>query len=584
MAHFVYPNSGLGQGRFNPDGSPRPGYLAKMYWAVIGAFLGTALLLRICDFVLGMQRKRSLNARPKSVLARLYTVFTSIGRVLTYAIPPYLQRYSGLVHFPSVGRMLVVIFYWCLLIGFFFYRNSIKDSTDWLNVAYRAAWLSIAQLPLIVLLSVKRLSIISFITGSSSSVTLNFFHRWIARALLLTTTLHMFYMMRYYASFQSLVMRLNIDIFMRRGIGAWCVLAWIVVVTTISPIRHYAFELFFANHVISIIAFFIAVMMHTPAYAHVYIWIAIGIYIADVALRWSLILLNNVSAAGLNYRASVSVVHDANTLQIEIPLTSLRFLKWKPGQFVRLSFPTIAPFMAHPFTIASLPEDGKMLFVIRAKAGFTRRILEKTLLIGRDIEKQHDHVVATATYPVVIDGPYGGPSRPWQQFDTVLIVVCGTGATYGFSVLFDVLRDKGAVRTLRLVWIVRHYSDIITFREQLEQILNSCEADASNLSIVIQIFVSDRSTIPIPSQGQSDFDLFLAHLKDVVEIIPGKPVIRSVVGSVLRGTGGEAGIAACGSVQLTTEIKNDVVLLDAVANHPGSDMQKCWVHSEQFDA
>ncbi|KAK9345209.1 FAD-binding domain-containing protein [Lipomyces starkeyi] len=584
MTKFIYPNSGLGQGRFNPDGSPRPGYLAKMYWAVIGAFLGTALLLRICDFVLGMQRIRSSNARPKSVLARIYATFTSIGRVLTYPTPPYLQRYSGLVHFPSFGRTLLVIFYWCLLIGFFFYRNTIKTSSDWLNVGYRAAWLSIAQLPLIVLLSVKRLSIISFITGSPSSVTLNFFHRWIARALLLTTTLHMFYMMRYFASFNYLVMRLHTDIFMRRGIGTWCVLAWIVVVTTISPIRHYAFELFFANHVISIIVLFIALMMHTPPYAHVYIWIAIGIYIADVALRWSLILLNNVSTSGLNYRASVSVVHDANTLKIEIPLTSLRFLKWKPGQFVRLSFPTVAPFMAHPFTIASLPEDSKMLFVIRAKAGFTRRILKKTLLIGRDIEKQSDHMVATATYPVVIDGPYGGPSRPWQQFDTVLIVVCGIGATYGFAVLRDVLRDNGAVRTLRLVWIVRHYSDIITFREQLEHILKSSGTDASDFSILIQIFVSDQSTIPIPSQGQSDFDLFLAHLKDVVEVIPGKPGIRSIVRSVLERAGGETGIAVCGSVKLTTEIKNDVVLLDAVANRPGSDTQKCWVHSEQFDA
>jgi hypothetical protein len=54
MARYNFAN--MGEGRFNPDGSPRPGYLAKMYWAVIGGFLCAALLLRIFDIGLGLQR------------------------------------------------------------------------------------------------------------------------------------------------------------------------------------------------------------------------------------------------------------------------------------------------------------------------------------------------------------------------------------------------------------------------------------------------------------------------------------------------------------------------------------------------
>ncbi|KAK9374445.1 FAD-binding domain-containing protein [Lipomyces chichibuensis] len=580
MADYNFAN--MGQGRFNPDGSPRPGYLAKMYWAVIGAFLGAAFILHICDFVLGMQRKRIGNARPKFTLARLLATFTSIARVLTYPTPTFLQRYPGFVYFPSLGRMLLVLCYWCLLIGLFFYRNPINDSSKWLAASYRAAWLSIAQLPLIILLSVKRLSVISIVTGSTSSVSLNFFHRWVARGLLFTTTLHMFYTMRYYASFKFLVSELQTNIIPRRGLASWCILAWIVLVTTIRPIRHYAFELFFANHVISVIAFFIAVLKHTPSYTHVYIWIALGLYIADVALRWFLILLNNISRSGLNYRATVSVMQDQKALSIEIPMTSIRLLNWKPGQFVRLSFPTVAPFMAHPFTISSLPEDNKSLFVIRVKSGFTKRMLKKTLLIGADLEKYDDNAVKAATYPVIIDGPYGGPSRAWNQFDTVLSIVCGTGATYGVAVLRDVLRNTGTVRTLRLCWIVRNYNDIITFRDHLERILKSCEICASDLSVLIQVFVSDTSTIP--SNEQSEFDGFLAQHAEFIMIIPGKPVIRDLIRDVLDRAGGETGIATCGTKTLTGAIKNDVAyFLDARGAHTGSDAQGCWVHSEQFE-
>ncbi|KAK9332659.1 hypothetical protein V1520DRAFT_373127 [Lipomyces starkeyi] len=58
--------------------------------------------------------------------------------------------------------------------------------------------------------------------------------------------------------------------------------------------------------------------------------------------------------------------------------------------------------MAHPFTISSLPEDNKMLCVIRVKTGFIKRMLEKTLLIGADLEKHDGNAVTTATYPSTV--------------------------------------------------------------------------------------------------------------------------------------------------------------------------------------
>ncbi|KAK9434179.1 hypothetical protein V1505DRAFT_351827 [Lipomyces doorenjongii] len=161
-------------------------------------------------------------------------------------------------------------------------------------------------------------------------------------------------------------------------------------------------------------------------------------------------------------------------------------------------------------------------------------------------------------YPVIIDG-YGGLSRAWNKFDTVLSIVCdtgATGATYEVAVLRDVLWKGATVRTLLLCWIVRNYGDIIKFRDHLEQILKSRKMSASDLSVLIQVSVSDTSTIS--SNGQSEVDDVIAQHAEFIIIITGIQSCATL--SEMFSIEPEAKPASqlCGTTTLTGNIKDDV--------------------------
>jgi ferric-chelate reductase len=102
-----------------------------------------------------------------------------------------------------------------------------------------------------------------------------------------------------------------------------------------------------------------------------------------------------------------------------VRLTLTRAVSWTAGQHAYLALPSVSglPTEAHPFTIASAPGalDGtadpaerELSFVIRARGGVTRRMLE---LAER----------GTCSVPVLLDGPYGSPPD-LAGFSTVMLV------------------------------------------------------------------------------------------------------------------------------------------------------------------
>ncbi|KAK9319253.1 hypothetical protein V1517DRAFT_349265 [Lipomyces orientalis] len=611
-------------GNFDENGNPEPYYMARMYWAAMGSFIGLAFVFRASDYLLGRirMRRRSSSSRSHSALSRLYTTCTSLGRSLTYPTPLVLQRHPAFFSLPSVGRALLGLFYLGFVLALCFYKQPLKTDSDWENAGFRTGWLALAQLPMVVLLASRRLNIISFLTGSSSSVSLNFFHRWVARGVVVTASLHWLYMSRGPFNLDSVLD--DVDTLDSNGIGGWFVLAWLALASSFRPLRRAFYEIFFANHVASAIVLFIVLLLHTTDYAqlkaHDYIFIALGLYIGDVVVRWMIVLFFNISFArdrpGLcRFTASVRVMPDLETILIEIPTAAagrgIRRCKWKPGQHVSISFPTVAPFTSHPFTVSSLAKDEKMLFVVRVKSGFTRTLLNKTLAASQETQQDKNEqqigvaaaapvVTANASFPVLVDWPHGGPTRDWNQFETVLAVVSGVGATFGFSVVRDVL-CQSRVSQVKMIWCVKRYADIGHFEEQLRAVLaeqtrrvpqglalddaklQNAAADHDpvprNLSLHIDIFISDCATEPSTTSVGSLSELLTAHA-DVIHLVAGKPTdLRGDIGRVLQQAAGETGVAVCGSASLSAQVKNIVA---AVLG--GGATNGCWVHSEQFQA
>ncbi|KAK9234894.1 hypothetical protein V1525DRAFT_366091 [Lipomyces kononenkoae] len=608
-------------GNFDENGNPEPYYMGRMYWVVMGSCLGFAFVLRAGDYSVSWVRIRSRSSTPsRSAPSWLYTEFVSLVRSLTYPTPLILQRYPNYFSMPSIGRAFLAILYIGFILALCFYKLPLKTGEDWENAGFRTGWLTLAQLPMVVNLASRRLNIIAFLTGESSYVPVNFFHRWVARGIFVTACLHFLFMNMVPKDLQTLLPEYNT--LKSNGVGSWFVLAWLALFSSFRPIRHFFYEVFIVNHMVSAIVLFIILLFHTRDYtqlkSYVYILVSLAMFLADFVVRWSIILFYNISlsnsqAGVCRFTATVHVMPDQETLVIEVPTTTadrgIRRYKWRAGQHVSISFPTVAPFASHPFTVSSLSKDGKVLLVVRVKTGFTRKLLQKTLATGEQIQKEQpigqrrtaSIAVATSSFPVLIDLPHGGPTRDWKEFQTVLAVVSGVGATFGFSMIRDVLRHPYASQ-VKMIWIVKRYEDIAHFEEQLQAVIDErggsvstpqqdVAMDAAKLqneasdyqattretSLQIDIFVADCATEPPTVSSLSEF---LSANSDVVRLVAGKPGdLRGDIERVLESASGETGIAVCGSTSLCAQVKNIVAALLI-----GSRTNGCYVHSEQFQA
>ncbi|KAF4608493.1 hypothetical protein EYR40_000838 [Pleurotus pulmonarius] len=127
-------------------------------------------------------------------------------------------------------------------------------------------------------------------------------------------------------------------------------------------------------------------------------------------------------------------------------------LSWAPGQHFLLTIPSISRLDTHPFTAASVCDEqastsvGRVLvFYIRAKEGWTKDLWNQVfaMLSHGETHVTSEHVPFSEQVPsngvllrTLVDGPFGSSIRTrWNQYSTVLVVVGGSGVSFGVSVL-----------------------------------------------------------------------------------------------------------------------------------------------------
>ena len=403
------------------------------------------------------------------------------------------------------------------------------------SIAYRAGFLSLAQVPLIFLLAGKE-NLVGFFTGYGYD-RLHWLHRWVARCLLLTTTIHLAYWLSDWLPYHYF----RNDQTTRTGLSAWALLIFIVI-TTLRPIRNRRFELFFPFHLMSFIAFMVMILIHTPASDHAWIWVGVGIYAFDRVLRFAYMAYKNLAIfhSKLNsnrswgaYQAQLTALpHSVTRLAIQdVPFS------WKPGQFVLLSLPSVAPLQSHPFSVSSIPSDGKLEILIQSHNGVTRKIHE--FARNNAVLPNADNIIGKISVPAVIQGPYG-TMRPLHQFDSIVLFSGSVGASFTVPLLRDIIHrwktsfDSPAendqrslvslrgipTRSVRFVWIVKSDEQLCWFSRELWDAMDDVKVlksrglnvrlDASVYVTCDRIFTSDwnaskRSSASQKGPGASRF-------------------------------------------------------------------------------
>ncbi|KAF5956486.1 hypothetical protein HYC85_003711 [Camellia sinensis] len=122
--------------------------------------------------------------------------------------------------------------------------------------------------------------------------------------------------------------------------------------------------------------------------------------------------------------------------------------KYKSGQYIFLQCPTISPFEWHPFSITSAPGDVYLSVHIRTVGDWTQELkrvftedVGSASAIGRAKFGQLGNMDQRGLPKLLVDGPYGAPAQDYKNYDVLLLVGLGIGATPFISILRDLLNN-----------------------------------------------------------------------------------------------------------------------------------------------
>ena len=210
------------------------------------------------------------------------------------------------------------------------------------------------------------------------------------------------------------------------------------------------------------VTFFVIICYHTP-YAIPWIFPPISFYAMDLALRL------------FRYRIKDAILESRDTDMTLIHIPDVTG-GWIAGQHVQVRvFFGHRIYESHSFTIANAPASitnlvttsrggthyGGITLGARVAGDWTRDLNS----LAQNGEKGREHVT------VLLDGPYGGSSLDFGEYESVLLVSGGSGVTFSLGILDDLLGRvvklgrprQERTKRIDLVWCMRSFGAFLLF-------------------------------------------------------------------------------------------------------------------------
>lgn len=224
-------------------------------------------------------------------------------------------------------------------------------------------------------------------------------------------------------------------------------------ISAIRTVRTCIHELFRWTHVVLTIGSLLVAYYHQRQTV-----LPIAILMIILLLQWLLRLIK----MSLPIPNATSQILPGNVVRLTIPIpvnfvSRWLWKNWTPGTHVRITVPSIGLLQPHPFTIATLASEKNIQLYIRANAGFTQRLYEKTagsVISGKAVSLK-----------VHFEGMYHGNFPNFAKFEVVLLISSGIGVAFTIAILKDIIekvkiiqQSDGNCRCKRIgfVWIVKH--------------------------------------------------------------------------------------------------------------------------------
>ncbi|KAJ5636118.1 uncharacterized protein N7484_009431 [Penicillium longicatenatum] len=603
--------------------------IARAFWygiVIVIVLVGIAHWTQWATLKLRLRAAAANRARPSSPSNRVTSALAGCTAVIREISYHQLTFTNSWLRIPTIGSIVLILGYFGYIMGLQFYEWDYPGAQYWQAQSIRAGWLTIAQFPLVLLLAGKR-NLIGYAVGVSYE-RLQILHRWVARVMLLTATIHGAVQTYGWHKYGVMKLEFDTDSCIPTGFATWMILVWLVLSAT-APIRNWRYEIFVAQHIITFIGLVVAIFYHLPSTAlssRIYAWIGVGLFILDRMIRTIIYTYVNAKPA----KATITELPGDVT---RIRIASPRIKKWSPGQHIFLSIPKLGLGQSHPATILSTPSshNNDLVFLLRAHRGFTRRLIHSAKSSSTNlIEKTEDTrtVQIAGQHLSLLGGPYGGSQSDFAAFDTVLLISGSTGVTFTLSILLDIAQrvktQKLPVRRLVFVWVIRTFSCTEWVANELQQAMESL-IDAG-IEAEIRFFVTCDAEPSGPSEkkigcpckniegpcccsgiGSSSIDVLpdpIVGLEDKKNVtsssipqdaantsvpIPasgftsGRPVLKPMLWDLLNHARGETGVAVCGPLGLVSNVRNTVATVsEERGSNKGTGAEGVYLHAENF--
>ncbi|KAF4821872.1 Ferric/cupric reductase transmembrane component 7 [Colletotrichum siamense] len=599
--------------------------LARDFWIIIGSVLGSIAVLRLLSLYQSRTRLRRLTSgstrhptRPTNGFQKVFATMTALSREMSYPQFFISKAWLSWMSPPPLGRSLVLLVYWIIIAYMMAAGTAISDGYFWERIGFRNAWIATMQVPLVYLLASKY-SIFGLVVGSGHE-RLNWLHRWVARTLLLSATVHGFYFYTEWVLADMVELQISMmGPMIRYGFAAWAVLA-LQFVTSLGPLRSLCYELFVAQHAISAVVFLWLLYVHVPSYAQAAIWASVAALASDRLGRTVLLVRNNFQmSAGrrLGHPARVKI----SGLQTTVLTIENVDFSWKPGQHIYLWLPGVGPTQTHPYTIAGVNQstdkekktrNNSMHLVVRKHAGFSRRL--------HRFASQNDAQSKVLTAFVM--GPYGHPPAS-SHYETLVLIAASTGASFTLSMLEGVITTdrKTCVTRVDFLIMAKEADEITFYVERLQELKAMVGRGSNCMELNVHIAVTGGVTSPSSSDltrlvkdrpssfASGDYDIKaekaatkFSAMTDVeadgarqaynntgarpsakINLSTSRPDISSFIRQPIEAAGGESLVVVCGGSSLVATVRNCVARLsDERAVHKGTGAQGICLHAEQY--
>lgn len=468
--------------------------MASVFWYVIGALVTILFLGRYLPAAI--RRLRHGAALDGCFIpARWWESFATRNSRRQCTLGSPLQWLSP----PSLGKSLALLLYFafCAVLLLF----GLGDRNGLEGRALRAGWVSLVQVPLLFLL-VSRQSVLALLVGSSYE-RVNWIHRWVARVVFLTVTLHGALFMAEWIPNSFFWREMDEMPNVPHGFYAWVILLW-TGISASGPLRRLSHEFFVRQHVLSAALFLLFLYWHLPGHHNFTAVVAAAIFLANLLVATVAATYRNVhiplslpllSLEGgwqrpcsrhgrkfrLGYEASATAVGEDVTV---LDIKGVHFT-WQPGQHVAVRVPRLGFHSAHSFTpidsceFAEINDDDKnenengtenednnsnsninirtetdtrcrtIRIVMRTKTGVTRALNRLARHTSSNSNDDRSNTPLGLRVRVLLSGPFGAPPRfhvhdhDGGDFGAVALVSASTGASFTLPILEAILLGSG---------------------------------------------------------------------------------------------------------------------------------------------